>query len=70
MNQRTCAECGAEAFQACKEPEQFEYKGKQLTVDVEFSVCAECGTEEILADQIKRNDCRTRDAWRQADGSH
>jgi HTH-type transcriptional regulator/antitoxin MqsA len=39
-----------------------------LTVDVEYSVCTQCGAEVILSDQIKRNDCRVRDAWRRADG--
>ena len=35
---------------------------------VEHSVCRECGDEVIFAEQIKRNDCILRDAWRKIDG--
>ena len=68
MNHFVCADCGAEALQSFNETEQFDYKGHALCVDVEYSVCSVCGAEAILPEQIKRNDCRTRDAWRKADG--
>lgn len=68
MRKSICADCGAEALQAFSENDQFDYKGHSITVEVEYSVCSECGVEAVLADQIKRNDCRTRDAWRKADG--
>jgi len=68
MSKLVCADCGANALQAFTEKDQFDYKGHSLTVEVEYSVCSECGAETILADQIKRNDSRTRDAWRKADG--
>lgn len=68
MNNLVCADCGANALQAFTEAEQFDYKGQTLTVDVEYSVCSQCGAEAILPDQIKHNDCRVRDAWRKADG--
>jgi putative zinc finger/helix-turn-helix YgiT family protein len=68
MTNSICADCGAEALQDKTDQEQFDYKGHTLTVEVEYSVCAECGAEAILPDQIKRNDCRTRDAWRKVDG--
>ena len=68
MNNLSCADCGADALQAFTEAEQFDYKGQTLSVDVEYSVCSQCDAEVILPDQIKRNDCRVRDAWRKADG--
>jgi len=68
MNNSLCADCGAETLQSCSEIEQFDYKGHALKVIVEYSLCSQCGTEVILPDQIKCNDRRTRDAWRQADG--
>jgi len=68
MNNLLCADCGAETLQSFVEIEQFVYKGHTLSVEVEYSVCSQCGAETILQDQIKRNDYRTRDAWRKADG--
>ena len=68
MSKSICADCGADALQACNETEQFNYKGHFLSVDVEYSLCSKCEAEAILPEQIKRNDCRTRDAWRKADG--
>jgi HTH-type transcriptional regulator/antitoxin MqsA len=68
MNNPICADCGAETLQLLTEIEQFDYKGHTLSVEVEYSACSQCGSETILPDQIKRNDCRTRDAWRKADG--
>lgn len=68
MSQEKCANCGASELQFLTEAETFDYKGQSLTVDVDYSVCAQCGTEVILTEQIKRNDCRLRDAWRKADG--
>ncbi len=68
MNQEKCANCGASELQFLTEAETFNYKGQALTVDVDYSVCTHCGAEAILPEQIKRNDCRVRDAWRKADG--
>jgi putative zinc finger/helix-turn-helix YgiT family protein len=68
MNKAICADCGANALQAFTEIEQFNYKGHTLSAEVEYSVCSQCGAEVILPDQIRRNDCRVRDAWRKADG--
>ncbi|WP_340124540.1 type II toxin-antitoxin system MqsA family antitoxin [Methylobacter svalbardensis] len=68
MNNILCVDCGTEALQSMTENEEFNYKGHTLSVDVEYSVCSQCGAEAILPEQIKRNDCRTRDAWRNADG--
>ena len=69
MNNLLCPDCsGTNTLQSFTEPEQFEYKGQTLSVDVEYSVCSQCVAESILQEQIKRNDCRTRDAWRKVDG--
>lgn len=68
MSQEKCADCGASELQFLTEAETFNYKGQLLTVDVDYSVCAQCGAEAILPEQIKRNDYRVRDAWRKADG--
>jgi len=68
MNNAVCGDCGANALQAFTEIEQFDYKGHTLCAEVDYSVCSKCGAEAILPDQIRRNDCRVRDAWRKADG--
>lgn len=68
MSQEKCANCGASELQFLTEAETFNYKSQSLTVDVDYSVCTQCGAEAILTEQIKRNDCRVRDAWRKADG--
>lgn len=68
MSQEKCANCGASELQFLTEAETFDYKGQSLTVDVDYSVCIQCGAEAILTEQIKHNDCRVRDAWRTADG--
>ena len=68
MNNILCADCGAKTLQSLIEKEEFNYKGHKLIVEVEYSVCSQCGAEAILPEQIKGNDCRTRDAWRKVDG--
>ena len=68
MNKQKCFDCGAPEVQFFTESESFDYKGQSLTVDVEYTVCPNCGADAILPDQIKRNDGRVRDAWRKADG--
>jgi HTH-type transcriptional regulator/antitoxin MqsA len=68
MSQEKCANCGASELQFLTEAETFDYKGQSLTVDVDYSICAQCGAEAILPEQIKRNDGRVRNAWRKADG--
>ena len=68
MIQEKCANCGSSELQFLTEAETFNYKSQSLTVDVDYSVCTQCGAEAILTEQIKHNDCRVRDAWRKADG--
>jgi HTH-type transcriptional regulator/antitoxin MqsA len=68
MNHEKCANCGADNLQRRVEAETLQYKGQPIVTDVEYSLCPQCGAEAIFPDQIKRNDCRVRDAWRKADG--
>lgn len=68
MSQEKCANCGASELRFFTEKEAFDYKGQSLTVDVNYAVCAQCGAEVILPEQIKHNDYRVRDAWRKTDG--
>lgn len=68
MKNLLCADCGCETLESLTEIESFNYKGHTLSVEVEYSLCSQCGAEAILPDQIKRNDTRTRNAWRKADG--
>ncbi|MFO1431462.1 MAG: type II toxin-antitoxin system MqsA family antitoxin [Candidatus Competibacteraceae bacterium] len=65
---KQCPICTTGELAFFQEPDQIQYKGKTLSVEVEYAVCQHCGEEMILPDQIKRNDCRVRDAWRKADG--
>jgi len=63
-----CPICATGELASFEEPNELQYKGKTLSVVMEYAVCQHCGEEMILPDQIKRNDCRVRDAWRKADG--
>lgn len=63
-----CSECGSSDFEICIEPDDFNRNNQSFTADVEFSVCRVCGEEVIFPEQIKRNDCVLRDAWRKIDG--
>jgi HTH-type transcriptional regulator / antitoxin MqsA len=57
-----CPVCTTGELTFFKEPDEITYKGHFLSVEVEYSVCKQCGEEMILPQQIKRNDCRVRDA--------
>ncbi len=63
-----CAECGSSAFEVRIEPDESQRNGQSYTVNVEHSVCLQCGDVVIFSEQIKRNDCLVRDAWRKMDG--
>lgn len=67
MNNK-CAECGSSEFKAFAEADEFQRNGQSYIVDVEYSICNQCGDEVIFSEQIKRNDCLVRDAWRKIDG--
>jgi len=67
MNNK-CAECGSSDFEVRIEPDESQRNGQSYTVDVEYSVCRQCGDIVIFSEQIKRNDCVLRDAWRKIDG--
>lgn len=63
-----CPICATGELASFEESNELQYKGKTLSVVMEYAVCQHCGEEMILPDQIKRNDGRVRDAWRKADG--
>lgn len=63
-----CPVCVTGELTFFKEPDEITYKVHSMSVEVEYSVCKQCGEEMILSEQIKRNDCRVRDAWRKVDG--
>jgi HTH-type transcriptional regulator/antitoxin MqsA len=63
-----CTECGFTDFETRIEADEFQRHVQAFVADVEYSVCRQCGNEVIFAEQIKRNDCRMRDAWRKIDG--
>jgi HTH-type transcriptional regulator/antitoxin MqsA len=66
--QNYCSECGSSDFEVRIEPDDFQRNSQSFTAKVEFSVCRQCGEEVIFPEQIKRNDCVLRDAWRKIDG--
>lgn len=68
MKNSNCPVCATGNLVAHNELDAINYKNQSLSVQIEYSVCTECGEEMIVPDQIKRNDCRIRDAWRKADG--
>jgi HTH-type transcriptional regulator/antitoxin MqsA len=63
-----CDECGCSDFEIRIEPDKSLRNGQVYTVDVEYSVCRQCGDIVVFPEQIKRNDCLVRDAWRKIDG--
>jgi HTH-type transcriptional regulator/antitoxin MqsA len=63
-----CSSCGSLDIEVRIEPDEFQRNGQSFTIDVEYSVCCQCSDEAIFPEQIKRNDCRVRDAWRKIDG--
>lgn len=63
-----CAKCGSSTFDIHIESDNFVRNGQSFNVDVEHSVCHQCGDMVIFSGQIKRNDCVLRDAWRNIDG--
>ncbi len=68
MKNSNCPVCATGNLVEHNELDAINYKNQSLSVEIEYSVCTKCEEEMILPDQIKRNDCRIRDAWRKADG--
>ena len=62
-----CPICATGELASFEEQNELQYKGKTLSLMMEYAVCQHCGEEMILPDQIKRNDCRVRDAWRKVE---
>jgi HTH-type transcriptional regulator/antitoxin MqsA len=68
MKTPQCPICNIGQLQILTATESIKYKGCFLPVNLEYALCPNCNEEMILTEQIKRNDCRTRDAWRKFDG--
>lgn len=63
-----CKYCKSSEVARLTESDVFSYKGSDLNVPVEFSVCSGCGQEFITKEQIQNNDARLRDAKKKKDG--
>ena len=68
MKTPLCPICATGELDFFSAMDEIQYKGQALSVEVEYAICQHCGDEMILPEQIKRNDCRTRNAWRKEDG--
>jgi HTH-type transcriptional regulator/antitoxin MqsA len=68
MINNLCDECGSSDFEVRKEPDTAQRNGQSYTVEMEYSICRQCGDVVLFPEQIKRNDCLVRDAWRKIDG--
>ncbi|MGB0513488.1 MAG: type II toxin-antitoxin system MqsA family antitoxin [Wenzhouxiangellaceae bacterium] len=71
MNQQPehCPDCGAGTLRLEEYSDQFEYQGRQLTVDgLQCLVCDHCDAEIIRPEQIRHGDRLYADARRRADG--
>lgn len=68
MKTTQCPICNIGQLQLLQATESVQYKGQSLSVDLEYASCTACNEEMVLTEQIKRNDCRIRDAWRKFDG--
>jgi HTH-type transcriptional regulator / antitoxin MqsA len=68
MNNTSCPICTTGKLIFLQDTDEIQYKNQTLIVEVEYAICEHCAEEMILPEQIKRNDCRVRDAWRKADG--
>lgn len=63
-----CKYCKSSEVSRFTENDIFSYKGSNLSVPVEFSVCSGCGREFLTKEQIQANDARLRDAKKNKDG--
>jgi HTH-type transcriptional regulator / antitoxin MqsA len=68
MNNISCPMCTTGKLIFLQNTDEIQYKNQTLIVEVEYASYDQCAEEMILPEQIKRNDCRVRDAWRKADG--
>jgi len=63
-----CKYCKSTDIAHHEAQETLTYKGHDLKVLMEYSVCNACGREFVPKQQISRNDAQVRDAKKQVDG--
>lgn len=63
-----CKICKSENIRQLKDTENISYKGKSLTISMEYSVCNDCEREFVSKQQILNNDTLVRDAKKRIDG--
>lgn len=63
-----CKLCKSENIKHLSHTENITYKESSLSVDMEYSVCEDCGREFVSKQQILNNDAQLRDAKKSFDG--
>ena len=63
-----CTKCNSTSVSSGTSVESILYKENELSIEMEFSMCGDCGREFITKQQIQANDKSIRDAKRGADG--
>jgi HTH-type transcriptional regulator/antitoxin MqsA len=63
-----CKLCKSDNISQFNDQERIFYKGTELSVSMEYSICNSCGREFISKQQIINNDARMRDAKKSLDG--
>ncbi|TLX45122.1 hypothetical protein C1E24_20590 [Pseudoalteromonas phenolica] len=63
-----CKLCKSENIVQLDDMETITYKGTDLSVSMEYSICNDCGREFVSKQQILNNDSRVRDAKKSVDG--
>lgn len=58
----TCNGCHSSRVEDRTEQSSFAYRGVNLCVDVDFSICLDCDLEKIRKEQILINDARAEHA--------
>ena len=57
-----CNKCNSASVTHNSSVENILYKGQELPVEMDYSVCQDCEREFIATEQIQTNDKRVRDA--------
>ncbi len=63
-----CKLCKSENIEQLDDVEIISYKGTDLSVSMEYSICNNCEREFVSKQQILKNDSRVRDAKKSVDG--
>jgi len=63
-----CKHCKSDDIEHLTDQETITYKGSELKIAIEYSICNECHREFLSKQQILNNDALIRDAKKSADG--